>query len=1294
VTDPVNNTINLGIICLDFDALRERYRPDLERFLLVHRDPLQLADSPDPVAAYLQRIWPDTLPGSLIVANITPRGLEAHRGSLWLIRPVASGPLAGLYSADGQVPAFKVFHRRGTLVVKEMVLVAAIGPRPSEYTVTARIRTVATDEQMELEDWQQLEQLPPLLDRSAPLIDQFDEYLTWREKIIRDRQFGLRYQGYEFLAGGRIRFFLTGEVDAAELDEVVRRLEFLVAPLTASRVPDHWQPHTRRLAGATAVGTAVGVERTASLPALVIATDQEDPESAQEALEIQIPREGFLVLSIAGEIGPLLNQQGAIRRLRRGFAACPYLSAFFADIRQAGLPDPNRRVHLDDDLRRGLNDEQQRAVKMALSLQDMGLLSGPPGTGKTQVITAAIEQTVRYGDRVLISSQANIAVNNVLERLNEDPRVRPLRVGKSKNVRDEGLAFTSDLAPRRWLTTVSKECARRRANGQIIEEQCRRAQESLASLDKVLKNHRGLQDQVGENEAAALGELVQTATTARQDEEQTMQRGRAELYDHQMLAQWLGMMDTRPASLPAAVGALIEQPLGEAMAALRQSSASLRWPLAWLSSDLAASDPERDLTALHLTKRMGRIGKALEPQLAQAETLCRQPGSAVCPETADRIRALLEEKRVLLNSENETDLQRLGPINRQLRQLQDEAWTRVCRSIGQVCNAGWGGPLPTEVENLIAALGPGPAHLATIQDLRNHVRHVHRVFNDGFQTHLTKLIEAIEGYMETLRQRITDAENRRVAAENALTDLRPQIEEQEDRLNSLQAELKLCRQRWIALWPQACPDQGTPTTGAFTIDHPALDARKKAVENWQAGQKLQRDCHLRWGSIQADWMARIGDLGETDLDSLKDLYVRHANVVALTCHEAGSSLFYRDPNFQNFDLVIIDEVSKATPAELLMPMLMGRRTLLAGDHRQLPPMYREQECSFTEAADEGELMKSDVEKYRHIVTSSYLEKGFFWASAVLKIAMFMQYRMHSQIQKIINEFYGGRLTAGGGPDLDGRRRHHLSIPGPRGGRFLDPHHHVLWIDSSFGRHGWLYREKQVGSSKVNYLEVEVIIESLLLLNRGLREQGYGPIQTAKAGSVEEGITVRAWTERLLGTPTAATLDDLFARRQIERGGHPAQPDEIVHAGDTLAVDPRKKIGVITFYGAQIQRIREKIQHCRGGRTDPLCALDLRVSTVDQFQGAEAPVVLVSLCRAKPSLSGGRFVRQYQRINVAFSRAQELLIIVGAFETFKDLSVDIPDIETGQVRPVKVYRNIYNHITNYGGRRYARELLTE
>jgi uncharacterized protein len=58
--------------------------------------------------------------------------------------------------------------------------------------------------------------------------------------------------------------------------------------------------------------------------------------------------------------------------------------------------------------------------------------------------------------------------------------------------------------------------------------------------------------------------------------------------------------------------------------------------------------------------------------------------------------------------------------------------------------------------------------------------------------------------------------------------------------------------------------------------------------------------------------------------------------------------------------------------------------------------------------------------------------------------------------------------------------------------------------------------------------------------------------------------------------------------------------------------------------------------------------DIRVGTVDKFQGQQAPVVIYSMCASSGEASprGIEFLFSKNRLNVAISRAQTLAIVVG------------------------------------------------
>lgn len=79
-----------------------------------------------------------------------------------------------------------------------------------------------------------------------------------------------------------------------------------------------------------------------------------------------------------------------------------------------------------------LNAEQRRAVEQALTAP-LSIITGPPGTGKSQVVTSLLVNAAWYGTKVLFASKNNKAVDVVEERVN-GLAVRPtlLRLGANE----------------------------------------------------------------------------------------------------------------------------------------------------------------------------------------------------------------------------------------------------------------------------------------------------------------------------------------------------------------------------------------------------------------------------------------------------------------------------------------------------------------------------------------------------------------------------------------------------------------------------------------------------------------------------------------------------------------------------------------------------------------------------------------------------------------------------------------------------------------------------------------------
>lgn len=83
----------------------------------------------------------------------------------------------------------------------------------------------------------------------------------------------------------------------------------------------------------------------------------------------------------------------------------------------------------------GLNESQRNAFLMAIDGSPVSLIKGPPGTGKTHVINAIVQYiTKELGEKVIISSQTHIAIDNVLDKLVENyDIVIPNRITNRRN---------------------------------------------------------------------------------------------------------------------------------------------------------------------------------------------------------------------------------------------------------------------------------------------------------------------------------------------------------------------------------------------------------------------------------------------------------------------------------------------------------------------------------------------------------------------------------------------------------------------------------------------------------------------------------------------------------------------------------------------------------------------------------------------------------------------------------------------------------------------------------------------
>jgi len=428
--------------------------------------------------------------------------------------------------------------------------------------------------------------------------------------------------------------------------------------------------------------------------------------------------------------------------------------------------------------------------------------------------------------------------------------------------------------------------------------------------------------------------------------------------------------------------------------------------------------------------------------------------------------------------------------------------------------------------------------------------------------------------------------------------------------------------------------------------------QKLILQNWIENIKRRIDKDNMSDSSIKLWNSFLTEPTKQVRQIFYDHYIKNCNVIGATCSSIGEKNTRNSPtsffktyceifgsinkgeskkgnqyvNYQGelvFSTVIQDESSKATPAELSLPLIYGKKNIIIGDHRQLPPMLDKEEFKLSldflldktenkEDIEKIQKLKSFVLKHFDEMEISHFERLFERIDDSLKGVFNLQYRMHPDINEVIKQFYvqDGGLRCGliepidlgvNNPDMSksASRYHGIEIEG-----LMSKDTHTIWIDTNSP-------ELLDGTSRVNYGEIEAI----------------------------------RWVL------TKFRYSDSFKQYQSFWDN----PED-------------QQIGLISFYGKQIKLLRDLRNEFRD--------IPIRVSTVDRFQGMERNIIIVSMVRSNriaidkeqkadvnlygelgfPEQKDFGFAQSSNRLNVALSRAKRLLIIVGNSELFRQKDI--------------------------------------
>ena len=920
-----------------------------------------------------------------------------------------------------------------------------------------------------------------------------------------------------------------------------------------------------------------------------------------------MPESGFISISLVGDLALIERHRRAVKNLQQNEGCyAPYLSSYLFDIENANRP--NEIPEITEWENKNLNDKQKSAVQKMLAAPDICLIQGPPGTGKTTVIAEACLQFAKRGETVLLASQAHDALDNALSRLQNHPELRAIRLAKSANrITEEGKQFTGESILSKHYVALRNYVAKEylqpfnelSAETEKLREWLQQAEFVAHDLQQLRAEYRTNQGRLKQAEQALIQAKIEF------DEQQDIFRRHSR--DIENIALLIDLLNEKNSGealrnsnfiLPETLYPLAEhltnlehlhisQPFSyERFLAESENQAAILYALIQRYQRIQAVLPKMEADLARLNSGNGTMGTdtktLLEIEWLEQEITDIRNKMEMEEDDSDELSAKWKEK------------------HKELRRLKDKPSDGLNLEPYQIFNDA-----ERFAQNNPAMLKP-----LLIQRVQNLT-----IFQQKYQTlaqdTVWDLNNQLQGYDlqppndESVREKQADLE--------ALKEDKHQITERV-RLKKQQAA-------------QILIDGGFSAEADFLSEFATQQSRLNTLESkLQTLQTQNQDfmpLFTRWQEI----LKEPEKSAEKDWNDLEKPFVESCNLVAITCNENERTL--TDNNFDGFDVVIIDEVSKATPLEMLLPLMRGKKAILVGDHRQLPPIFNEADgLTFEDEVEQNEaqenkqdsdtdLTEDNLHKFEKMVTASLFKELFEKAPESLRERLNIQFRMHPDIMKMINYFYEGQLTCG---NPEAERPHGIEFKG-----LLSKKDHVLWIDTTDDEKGKRFSIND-GQSNINVLEARMIAKTLVDMNRQLETLGYGK-------------------------------------------------------------DNKMKVGVVSFYQPQCRVIRDEIRKINKDKLS-FSAIDVEINTVIRYQGKEKPIILLSLVknnggdRTQKFRAGRANIARFEFINVAMSRAQNLLLIFGARNMLENREVKLPQMDKAGYDKKMVYKNMFKYLEHW------------
>jgi superfamily I DNA and/or RNA helicase len=188
---------------------------------------------------------------------------------------------------------------------------------------------------------------------------------------------------------------------------------------------------------------------------------------------------------------------------------------------------------------------------------------------------------------------------------------------------------------------------------------------------------------------------------------------------------------------------------------------------------------------------------------------------------------------------------------------------------------------------------------------------------------------------------------------------------------------------------------------------PAPDGTPEDLPGWAGYARTLGEAvalATRRAELLDQWRAEVREPG----DDLHHEVVRYADVVAATCIGTATTKLLAD---LTFDLAIVDEAGQIAAPNLLVPLIRAKRSVLVGDHHQLPPFLDDEVNGWIEdLGRSSEVPPAKAQEIAELLRRSAFERCYISADDAHRVMLTVQRRMPESIARFVSqEFYSGAL---------------------------------------------------------------------------------------------------------------------------------------------------------------------------------------------------------------------------------------------------------------------------------------------